>query len=155
MFRKITPFVLAMMAAHTLSAQEVLTVQQDSLLQVMNDTAYWKSFELGEVVVKSNLPKTRVKGDAMRTLISGSILEKVGSATDALAKIPSLKAEKGCGVEVFGRGAAEVYINSRKVQDMNELARIRSDGGQGESGKAQDRMGGCCRAFVVQITEGL
>ena len=38
---------------------------------------------------------------------------------------------------------------------MNELARIRSDGGQGESEKAQDRMGGCCRAFVVQITEGL
>ncbi|MBQ0048527.1 MAG: TonB-dependent receptor family protein [Prevotellaceae bacterium] len=108
-------------------AQEVLTTQQDSLLQVMNDTAYWKSFELGEVVVKSNLPKTRVKGDAMRTMISGSILEKAGSATDALAKIPSLKAEKGNGVEVFGRGAAEVYINGRKVQDMNELDRLRSE----------------------------
>lgn len=122
-----TTFVLAMMAAQTLSAQEVLTTEQDSLLQVMNDTAYWKSFELGEVVVKSNLPKTRVKGDAMRTLISGSILEKAGSATDALAKIPSLKAEKGSGVEVFGRGAAEVYINGRKVQDMNELDRLRSE----------------------------
>lgn len=72
MLKKITTLVLAMIAAQTLSAQEVLTTQQDSLLQVMNDTAYWKSFELGEVVVKSNLPKTRVKGDAMRTLISGS-----------------------------------------------------------------------------------
>ncbi|MBQ0021846.1 MAG: TonB-dependent receptor [Prevotellaceae bacterium] len=108
-------------------AQEVLTTQQDSLLQVMNDTAYWNSFELSEVVVKSNLPKTRVKGDAMRTMISGSILEKAGSATDALAKIPSLKAEKGSGVEVFGRGAAEVYINGRKIQDMNELDRLRSE----------------------------
>lgn len=108
-------------------AQEMQTPQQDSLLQVMNDTAYWKSFELGEVVVKSNMPKTRVKGDAMRTLISGSILEKAGSATDALAKIPTLKAEKGCGVEVFGRGVAEVYINGRKVQDMNELDRMRSE----------------------------
>lgn len=116
-----------MMAAQTLSAQEVQTAQQDSLLQVMNDTAYWKSFELGEVVVKSNLPKTRVKGDAMRTQVSGSILEKAGSATDALAKIPSLKAEKGNGVEVFGRGSAEVYINGRKVQDMNELDRLRSE----------------------------
>ncbi len=108
-------------------AQEVLTTQQDSLLQVMNDTAYWKSFELGEVLVKSNLPKTRIKGDAMRTTISGSILEKAGSATDALAKIPSLKAEKGNGVEVFGRGTAEVYINGRKVQDTNELDRLRSE----------------------------
>ena len=122
-----TIFVLAMMAAQTLSAQEMLTTQQDSLLQVMNDTAYWKSFELGEVVVKSNLPKTRIKGDAMRTMIGGSILEKAGSATDALAKIPSLKAEKGNGVEVFGRGVAEVYINGRKVQDMNELDRLRSE----------------------------
>ena len=72
MMNKMTTFVLAMMTAQTLSAQEVLTTQQDSLLQVMNDTAYWKSFELGEVVVKSNLPKTRVTGDAMRTTISGS-----------------------------------------------------------------------------------
>lgn len=127
MLKAMTTCVLAMMAAQTLSAQEVLTTQQDSLLQVMNDTAYWKNFELGEVMVKGNLPKTRVKGDAMRTTISGSILEKSGSATDALAKIPSLKAEKGNGVEVFGRGAAEVYINGRKVQDMNELDRLRSE----------------------------
>ncbi|MCQ2267841.1 MAG: TonB-dependent receptor [Bacteroidaceae bacterium] len=127
MKKVMTTFVLAIMAAQTLSAQEVLTTQQDSLLQIMNDTAYWKTFELGEVVVKGNLPKTRVKGDAMRTLISGSILEKAGSATDALAKIPSLKAEKGSGVEVFGRGSAEIYINGRKVLDMNELDRLRSE----------------------------
>ncbi len=127
MLRKMTTFVFTIIATQTLSAQEVLTAQQDSLLQVMNDTTYWKSIDLGEVVVKSNLPKTRVKGDAMRTLITGSILEKAGSATDALAKIPSLKAEKGSGVEVFGRGTAEVYINGRKVLDMNELDRLRSE----------------------------
>ena len=127
MLKKTTIFVLATMAAQMLSAQEVLTAQQDSLLQIMNDTTYWKTFDLGEVVVKSNLPRTRVKGDAMRTSVSGSILEKAGSATDALAKIPSLKAAKGSGVEVYGRGAAEVYINGRKVQDMNELDRLRSE----------------------------
>ncbi len=43
---KMTTFVLAMMTAQTLSAQEVPTTQQDSLLQIMNDTAYWKTFEL-------------------------------------------------------------------------------------------------------------
>ena len=33
--------------------------------------------QLGEVVVKADLPKTRVKGDAMVTTVAGSILENV------------------------------------------------------------------------------
>ncbi len=82
---------------------------------------------LGEVVVVSNLPKTRVKGEAMRTTIDGTILEKAGTVSDALARVPSLEAERDGGVKVLGRGDAEVYINGRKVQDMNELSRLRSD----------------------------
>ena len=82
---------------------------------------------LGEVVVVSSLPKTRVKGDAMRTTIEGTILEKAGTVSDALARVPSLDAERDGGVKVLGRGDAEVYINGRKVQDMSELARLRSD----------------------------
>ena len=37
---------------------------------------------LGEVVVKADLPKTRVKGDAMVTTVSGSILENAGTGND-------------------------------------------------------------------------
>lgn len=85
------------------------------------------SHMLGEVVVKSTLPRTHVKGDAMRTTVAGTILEKAGTASDALNKIPALKAEKDGAVEVFGRGAAEVYINGRKVQDLSELSRLQSD----------------------------
>ena len=83
--------------------------------------------QLSEVVVKSSLPKTKVKGDAMRTIVNGTILEKAGSCTDVLNRIPQLKAEKDGAVEVFGRGNAEVYINGRKVQDLKELSRIQSD----------------------------
>lgn len=82
---------------------------------------------LGEVVVVSKLPKTRVKGDAMRTTIEGTILEKAGTVADALARVPSLEAERDGGVKVLGRGDAEVYINGRKVPDMSELSRLRSD----------------------------
>ena len=82
---------------------------------------------LGEVVVVSKLPKTRVKGEAMRTTIEGTILEKAGTVADALKRVPSLEAERDGGVKVLGRGEAEVYINGRKVQDMNELSRLRSD----------------------------
>ena len=82
---------------------------------------------LGEVVVKSSLPKTRVKGDAMRTTIEGTILEKAGTVTDALSRVPSLEAERDGSVTVLGRGQAEIYINGRKVQDKAELSRLRSD----------------------------
>ena len=82
---------------------------------------------LGEVVVKSQLPKTLVKGDAMRTTVAGTILEKAGTVNDALSKSPSLEAERDGGVKVLGRGDAEVYINGRRVQDNSELSRLRSD----------------------------
>ena len=82
---------------------------------------------LGEVVVKSTLPKTRVKGDAMRTTVEGTILEKAGTVSDALARLPMLEADRNGGVKVLGRGDAEVYINGRRVLDQKELVRLRSD----------------------------
>ena len=95
----------------------------DGLIIKMNEA----SMMLGEVVVKSQLPKTRVKGEAMRTTVEGTILEKAGTIADALAKVPSLEAERDGAVKVLGRGEAEVYINGRKVQDVSELSRLRSD----------------------------
>ena len=82
---------------------------------------------VGEVIVKGQLPQTHAKGDAMRTTVAGTILEKAGTLSDALSKIPSLEAERDGAVKVVGRGDAEVYINGRRVQDMKELSRLRSD----------------------------
>ena len=94
----------------------------DLTIQMKEDTQLLK-----EVVVKGQMPKTHVKGDAMRTTVAGTILEKAGTVSDALSKIPSLEAERDGGVKVLGRGDAEVYINGRRVQDMKELSRLRSD----------------------------
>ena len=99
-----------------INAGEGLTIQMKEDTQL-----------LSEVVVKGQLPKTQVKGDAMRTIVAGTILEKAGTISDALSKIPSLEAEREGGVKVLGRGDAEVYINGRRVQDMKELSRLRSD----------------------------
>ena len=82
---------------------------------------------LKEVVVYGELPKTHVKGDAMRTNIEGTILEKAGSAVDALKNVPSVEADNDGGVKVLGRGDAEVYINGRRVLDSKEVARLRSE----------------------------
>ena len=117
----------ALWAVPCLYAQENMPHVQDSLSMESCDTIVSKSIYLAEASVRGNLPRTRVKGDAMRTVVCGSVLEKAGTLTDVLSKIPTLKAERGGGVEVFGRGAAEVYINGRRVQDMNELDRLRSE----------------------------
>ena len=81
---------------------------------------------LGEVVVKGDLPVTRVKGDALVTSVAGTLLEKAGTAEDLLGKIPNVTAENG-SVKVFGRGTPEIYINGRKVRDNTELDRLESD----------------------------
>ncbi len=95
---------------------------QNLTIQMKEDTQL-----LGEVVVKGQLPQTHAKGDAMRTTVAGTILEKAGTVSDALSKIPSLEAERDGAVKVLGRGDAEVYINGRRVQDNSELSRLRSD----------------------------
>ena len=99
-----------------INAGEGITIQMKEDTQI-----------LIEVVVKSQLPKTHAKGDAMRTTVAGTILEKAGTVSDALSKIPSLEAERDGAVKVLGRGDAEVYINGRRVQDNSELSRLRSD----------------------------
>ena len=48
---------------------------------------------LGEVVVKGYLPKTQAKGDAMVTTVSGTVLEKAGTAKNLLDKIPNVTAQ--------------------------------------------------------------
>ena len=95
---------------------------QNLTIQMKEDTQL-----LGEVVVKGQLPQTHAKGDAMRTTVAGTILEKAGTVSDALSKIPSVEAERDGAVKVLGRGDAEVYINGRRVQDNSELSRLRSD----------------------------
>lgn len=81
---------------------------------------------LGEVVVKGDLPKVQLKGDAQVTNVQGTILEKAGTGNDLLSKLPGVSAEEGT-VNVFGSGAAEIYINGRKMRNASELDQLSSD----------------------------
>ena len=64
---------------------------------------------LGEVVVKGDLPKVQLKGDAQVTNVTGTILEKAGTGNDLLSKLPGVSAEEGT-VNVFGSGTAEIWF---------------------------------------------
>lgn len=81
---------------------------------------------LGEVVVKGNLPITRIKGDAMVTGVVGTALEKAGTAEQMLDKIPNVTSKDG-EINVFGRGTPEIYVNGRKLLDNSELDRLSAE----------------------------
>lgn len=81
---------------------------------------------LGEVVVKSSLPKTILKNGGMTTTIVGSVLEKAGTMENLLDRIPNVSAQNG-NIKVFGRGEPLIYINGRQMRDKSELDRLHSD----------------------------
>ena len=81
---------------------------------------------LGEVVVKSSLPKTILKNGGMTTTIAGSVLEKAGTMEHLLDRIPNVSAQNG-NIKVFGRGEPIIYINGRQMRDRSELDRLSSD----------------------------
>ena len=100
---------------------QALTTGAIGNIQLQPDTQM-----LGEVVVKSTLPKTQIKGDAIVTSVENSVLASLGSANDVLGKIPGV-VDNGDGIEVLGKGSPIIYINGRLVRDNSELEQLNSD----------------------------
>lgn len=91
------------------------------LVQLVSDTQM-----LGEVVIKADLPITRMKNDALETNVQGTVLSKAGTAEDVLAHIPGLQ-KKADGFEVLGKGTPLIYINGRKMRAAAELDQLTSE----------------------------
>ena len=81
---------------------------------------------LSEIIVKGQLPKTKLTGNSMVTTIQGTILSLSGTAKEMLAKVPGMTL-KGEDLEVLGKGTPIFYINGRKMHDKEELKRLRSE----------------------------
>ena len=81
---------------------------------------------LSEIVVKGQMPKTKLTGNSMITTIEGIILGQSGTAKEMLAKVPGMTL-KGEDLEVLGKGTPVFYINGRKMRDKDELKRLRSE----------------------------
>ena len=84
------------------------------------------TISLEGAVVQVQLPRTELKGDAIVTNISGSVLEHSGNAQDLMTKIPGMIKRDG-KMEVIGRGEPVYYINGRRVLDPDELRSIMSE----------------------------
>ena len=83
------------------------------------------SLNLQEFVVKSTAPRTKMRNGAMVTRIVGSPLESAGSVEDMLSRVPGMM-RMGGQLQVIGKGSPIYYIDGRKVQDLEELKRLRS-----------------------------
>ncbi len=81
---------------------------------------------LSEIVVKGQMPKTKLTGNSMITTIQGTVLGQSGTAKEMLAKVPGMTL-KGEDLEVLGKGTPIFYINGRKMRDKDELKRLRSE----------------------------
>ena len=81
---------------------------------------------LSEIIVKGQMPKTKLTGNSMVTTIQGTVLGHSGTAKEMLAKVPGMTL-KGEDLEVLGKGTPIFYINGRKMLDKEELKRLRSE----------------------------
>ena len=79
--------------------------------------------QLKAVTIKSTRPNVVYKDGAFTTLVSGTILGELGSAEDMISQLPFVSGEAGSW-EIIGRGAPEIYLNGRKLVNLNELKRL-------------------------------
>ena len=70
--------------------------------------------------------KTRVTATSMVTDIQGTVLGSSGTVLEMLGKVPGMISTGG-ELEVLGKGSPVIYMNGRKLHDMNELKQMRSE----------------------------
>ncbi|MBR6432069.1 MAG: hypothetical protein IKS64_04380, partial [Muribaculaceae bacterium] len=107
--------IVVLLTCFVSGAQEVDTLQAADMM-----------VELRELVVKGDLPNTRIKGNAMITRVEGTPLATSGTLGELLVKVPGMTGTEE-SPEVLGKGAPLIYINGRLMRDDSELKRLRSE----------------------------
>ena len=118
-----------------------IAAEDDGILMVAMlgyETVYLTPSEDMQVVLKESsamlegsvstgmMVKTRVTATSMVTEIQGTVLGSSGTVLEMLGKVPGMMAN-GDELEVLGKGSPVIYINGRKLNDMNELKQMRSE----------------------------
>ncbi len=77
------------------------------------------------VVVQGERPKVQLQGNSLVMNVEGTVMERLGTAEDVLSRVPTIS-KKGDGYEILGKGAPLIYLNNRKLTNLNELRNIQS-----------------------------
>ena len=84
------------------------------------------NYTLNGVVVQGERPKVVLQGNSLLMNVEGTVMERMGTAEDVLTRVPMIT-KRGEGYEILGKGAPLIYLNNRKLTDLNELKNIQSD----------------------------
>ena len=84
------------------------------------------NYTLNGVVVQGERPKVVLQGNSLMMNVEGTVMERLGTAEDVLTRVPMI-AKRGEGFEILGKGAPLIYLNNRKLTDLQELRNVQSD----------------------------
>ena len=84
------------------------------------------NYTINGVVIQGERPKAVLQGNSLMMNVEGTVMERMGTAEDVLSRVPMI-AKQGEGYEILGKGAPLIYLNNRKLTDLNELKNIQSD----------------------------
>ena len=90
-------------------------------IQIMPD-----ALTIRGVVVTGERPKVQLQGNALVMNVEGTVMERMGTAEDVLSRVPTIS-KKGDVFEILGKGVPLIYLNNRKLTDLQELRNIQSD----------------------------
>ena len=85
-----------------------------------------ETYTIKGVVVSGERPKVQLKGNSLVMNVEGTVMERLGSAEDVLSRLPMIS-KRGEGFEILGKGVPLIYLNNRKLTDLQELKNIQSD----------------------------
>ena len=85
-----------------------------------------ETMTLKGVTVKGERPKVQLQGNSLVMNVEGTVMERMGTAEDVLSRVPMIS-KKGDAFEILGKGVPLIYLNNRKLTDLQELRNIQSD----------------------------
>ena len=84
------------------------------------------NYTLKGVTVKGYKPTMKMISGGMEIDVQNTLLAEAGSALDVLSQLPRVNVTTNGGVEVFGKGKPEIYINGKKMRNKGELEQLTS-----------------------------
>ena len=85
-----------------------------------------ETLTLNGIVVTGERPKMQLQGNALVMNVEGTVMERLGTAEDVLSRVPTIS-KKGDAFEILGKGVPLIYLNGRKLTNLQELRNIQSD----------------------------
>lgn len=78
-------------------------------------------------VVKGERPAYKMAKGGFSVDVQHTMLSQVGSAVDVLGQMPRVRVNGSGEITVASKGSPLIYINNRKMNDTNELNRLKSE----------------------------